>query len=161
MNVGTRGHVGELLCSLGLLAIGLFVLVDTGNIPARQTFSGVGPRLFTYIIGTVLVGSGALLAWRALAGGWRNMPEDQAAHATPDWRAFVLISAGIVLQMVVVGTAGFILAGAGLVVLVARGFGSTRVVRDVVVGLALSTAAYLTFTRLLSLSLPAGWLPFL
>jgi hypothetical protein len=44
---------------------------------------------------------------------------------------------------------------------VARGFGSTRILRDAVIGAVLVTLAYLTFTRLLSLSLPAGWLPFL
>ena len=156
-----RGHIGELLCSLGLLAIGLFVLVDSGNIPQGQSGSGVGPRAFPYLVGCGLVVCGVLLVWRALAGGWRNMPDDQAAHVTPDWRAFATISAGIVLQMVLIGWAGFILAGIVLFVLVARGFGSTRLVRDLVIGVVLVTLAYLTFTRLLSLSLPAGWLPFL
>jgi hypothetical protein len=33
--------------------------------------------------------------------------------------------------------------------------------RDAVVGAVLVAAAYLVFTRLLALSLPAGWLPFL
>jgi putative tricarboxylic transport membrane protein len=159
--MNARGHVGEFLCSLGLLAIGLFVLVDAGNIPQAQSFSGVGPRLFPYIVGTGLVVCGALLVWRVFAGGWRNMPEDQSAHANPDWRAFATISAGIVLQMVLIGWAGFVLAGVVLFVLVARGFGSTRLVRDIVIGAVLVTVAYLTFTRLLSLSLPAGWLPFL
>lgn len=156
-----RGHVGELLCSLGLLAIGVFVLVDSGNIPQGQNFSGVGPRAFPYLVGCGLGVCGALLAWRALAGGWRNMPEDQSAHAAPDWRAFATISAGILLQMLLIGWAGFILAGIVLFVLVARGFGSTRLLRDLVIGVVLVTLAYLTFTRLLSLSLPAGWLPFL
>jgi putative tricarboxylic transport membrane protein len=159
--MNARGHVGELLCSLGLLAIGLFVLVDTGNIPQGQNFSGVGPRLFPYIVGAGLGVCGVLLAWRALAGGWRNMPEDQTMHAAPDWVAFATISAGIVLQMVLIGWAGFILAGVVLFTLVARGFGSTRLVRDIAIGAVLVTLAYLTFTRLLSLSLPSGWLPFL
>ncbi len=159
MNV--RGHVGELACSLGLLLIGAFVLLDAGNIPQSQSFSGVGPRFFPYLVGTGLAVCGALLAWRALAGGWRAMPDDDGVHARADWRAFALISAGIVLQMVLIGWAGFILASVVLFVLVARGFGSVRLVRDAVVAVVLVTAAYLVFTRLLSLSLPAGWLPFL
>jgi putative tricarboxylic transport membrane protein len=63
--------------------------------------------------------------------------------------------------MAVIGWAGFIVAGIALFVLVARGFGSTRLVRDVVIAAVLVTAAYLVFTQLLALSLPAGWLPFL
>ena len=155
-----KGHVGQLACSLGLLVIGAFVLVDTGNIPEGQSFSGVGPRFFPYLVGAGLTLCGALLAWRALAGGWRAMPDDEGVHAQPDWRAFALISAGIVLQMVLIGWAGFILAGLVLFTLVARGFGSTRLVRDIVIGAVLVTVAYLVFTRLLSLTLPAGWLPF-
>lgn len=159
--MNARAHRGELLCALGLLALGLFVLIDTGNIQHGVSFSGVGPRVFPYLIGSGLVVCAGLLAWRALAGGWRNMPEDQSAHATPDWRAFGLISAGIVAQMVLIGWIGFILAGVILFTLVARGFGSTRPLRDLVVAVLVVTAAYLTFTRALSLSLPAGWLPFL
>jgi hypothetical protein len=34
-------------------------------------------------------------------------------------------------------------------------------VRDAVIGAVLCAIAYETFTRLLALSLPAGWLPFL
>lgn len=156
-----RGHAGELALSLGLLAIGVFVLVDTGTIPQGQSYAGVGPRFFPYLVGSGLAVCGALLAWRALTGGWRAMPEDARVHDTPDWRAFALISAGVVLQMAVIGFAGFILAGVAMFALVARGFGSTRVVRDVVIGAVVVTLAYLVFTQLLSLSLPAGWLFFL
>jgi len=156
-----RGHVGELACSIGLLLIGVFVLIDTGNIPQGQSFSGVGPRFFPYLVGAGLAVCGALLAWRALTGGWRAMPDDDGVHDQPDWRAFVFISAGVILQMVLIGWAGFILAGVVLFVLVARAFGSVRLVRDVVIGAVLVTLAYLVFTQLLSLSLPAGWLPFL
>lgn len=159
--MSVRGHAGELACSLGLLLIGAFVLLDTGNIPEGQSFSGVGPRFFPYLVGAGLAACGALLAWRALSGGWRAMPDDDGVHAGPDWLAFGLISAGVILQMVLIGWAGFILAGVVLFVLVARGFGSARLVRDAVVAVVLVTAAYLVFTRLLSLSLPAGWLPFL
>ena len=155
------GRVGELALSLGLLAVAAFVLLDTGTIPAGQSYAGVGPRFFPYVVGAGLAVCGALLAWRALAGGWRAMPDDEGVHDTPDWRAFLLISAGIVLQMAVIGWAGFILAGVALFVLVARGFGSARTLRDILIAAVLVTAAYLVFTRLLALSLPAGWLPFL
>jgi putative tricarboxylic transport membrane protein len=156
-----RGHLGELALSLGLVAIAAFVLLDAGTIPEGTSYAGVGPRFFPYVIGAGLAACGALLTWRALTGGWRAMPDDDAVHAAADWRAFLLISAGIVLQMAVIGWAGFIVAGIALFVLVARGFGSTRLVRDVVIAAVLVTAAYLVFTQLLALSLPAGWLPVL
>ena len=38
--------------------------------------------------------------WHALSGGWRNVPLDQEGHDAPDWIAFVIISAGVILHMV-------------------------------------------------------------
>jgi len=99
---------------------------------------------------------GTWLGWQALTGGWRNVPADEDGHAAPDWMAFALISAGIVLHMVLIGWAGFILASALLFVLIARGFGSRRPVRDLVIAIVLSTVVFFLFTQALGLSLPAG-----
>jgi putative tricarboxylic transport membrane protein len=41
---------------------------------------------------------------------------------------------------------------------VARGFGSRRMVRDLVIALVFSVAIYLFFVQLLNVGLPAGWL---
>ena len=67
-----------------------------------------------------------------------------------------IISIGIVLHMVLIGWAGFIIASTLMFVLIARGFGSKRAVRDLAVGLALVIAAYFLFTRALGLRLPPG-----
>lgn len=147
--------------SLGLLGVGAFILVDSGSIAGAEVYGGVGPRAFPYVVGSGLVACAAALLWHALAGGWRNLPEDASVHAQPDWPAFAIISAGIVAQMVLSARTGFVVAGVVLFTLVARGFGSRRLLRDLVVAVIVVVLAYLTFTRLLGLSLPAGILPFL
>lgn len=149
-------HTGEALLSLALVALGGFVLYETRGIAESQGYAQVGPRLFPYIIGAGMALCGLVLGWHALSGGWRNVPLDQEGHDAPDRVAFATISAGIVLHMAVIGTAGFILASTLLFVLVARGFGSRRLVRDALMGLALSAAAYFVFTLGLGLKLPAG-----
>ncbi|QDF96342.1 hypothetical protein CJ010_07225 [Azoarcus sp. DD4] len=156
MSTQARIRPGELLISLALLALGTFVVLETGGIAETQGYSQIGPRLFPYLIGTGLSVCGTWLAWQALTGGWRNVPQDDGTHAAPDRMAFVVVSAGVLLHMVLIAWAGFILASALLFVLVARGFGSTRPVRDLVLALALSTAAYFLFTHGLGLTLPAG-----
>lgn len=152
----SRLHVGELLISIGLFAIGAFVIYETQTIAETQGYSQVGPRLFPYIIGTGLTLCGAVLAWHAISGGWRDVPLDQEGHDDPDWVAFGLISAGIVLHMALIGWAGFILASLLLFVMIARGFGSRKPVRDLLIGAAVAVAAYFLFTKGLGLKLPAG-----
>ena len=147
---------GELLISLGLLLLGSFVVFETQGIAEAQGYAQVGPRLFPYLIGAGLTLCGGWLAWQALSGGWRAMPDEAETHAAPDRMGFLLISAGVVLHMVLIGWAGFILASTLLFVLVARGFGSVKPVRDVAIAALLSTIVYFLFTRGLGLSLPAG-----
>ena len=152
-------HAGEFVLALGLAALGAFILFETHTIAETTSYSGVGPRLFPYLIGIGLGACGVVLAWQALTGGWRNLPVDDD-HAMPDWVAFATISAGIVLQMAIIGIAGFVIASAILFVLIARGYGSRRLLRDTLIALVLSTAVYLLFTKALGLNLPAGLIVF-
>ena len=84
------------------------------------------------------------------------MPLDQEGHDAPDWPAFAIVSAGIVLHMAIIGWAGFIIASTLLFVLIARGFGSRRPVRDALVAVLLAVAVFFIFTLGLGLSLPKG-----
>jgi putative tricarboxylic transport membrane protein len=148
-------HAGEFALSIGLIALGSFIIFETQGIAEAQSYSGVGPRLFPYLIGVGLTLCGAVLGWQAVSGGWRHVPIDDN-HATPDWISFGVISAGIVLHMIVIGWAGFILASTLLFVLIARGFGSKRPVRDVLIAVVLATVVFVVFTKGLGLNLPKG-----
>ena len=149
-------HPGELLISFGLIALGSFVVYGTQSIAETQGYAQIGPRLFPYLIGVGMTLCGAVLGWQALSGGWRNVPLDQEGHDAPDWLSFAVISAGIVLHMLVIGWAGFIIASTLLFVLVARGFGSRRPVRDAIIAVMLAVVVFVIFTVGLGLSLPRG-----
>jgi len=149
-------HLGEMLISFGLIALGSFVVFETQSIAETQGYAQIGPRLFPYIIGVGLTLCGAVLGWHAVTGGWRNVPLDQEGHDAPDWLAFFIISAGIVLHMVVIGWAGFIIASTLLFVLIARGFGSRRYIRDALIAVVLATVVFFVFTSGLGLKLPSG-----
>ena len=114
------------LISLGLLALGSFVIYETQGIAEAQGYAQVGPRLFPYLDRRRARRSAARCSagTRSPAAGG-TCRSTKAVHATPDWMAFCVISAGIVLHMLIIGWAGFILASILLFVLVARGFGST------------------------------------
>ncbi len=156
MTARSSVNPGELLLSLGLVALGAYVVFGTGGIAESRSYAQIGPRLFPYLIGAGLTLCGAVLAWHALTGGWRNLPFGQEGHAAPDWPAFAIVSAGIVLHMVIIGWAGFIIASTLLFVLIARGFGSRRPGRDAIVAVLLAVAVFFIFTLGLGLNLPRG-----
>jgi putative tricarboxylic transport membrane protein len=148
-------RAGEVALSLGLVLLGAFVVFETGSIADVSGYAGIGPRLFPYVIGAGLATCGAVLGWQALTAGWRSAPGEEA-HPAPDRAAFIVISGAIVLHMVLIGWAGFVIASTLLFALVARGYGSARPVRDVLIGAALATVAFLVFTAGLGLNLPKG-----
>ncbi len=147
---------GELLVSLGLLALGVYVLVQIQSLGTAQGYEQIGPRLFPYIVGTGLVVFGAILSWHALSGGWRNVPMDQEGHNNPDWLAFGIIGAALILHMALIGSIGFTIASTLLFALVARGFGSRQWLRNLGIGAVVGAATYYLFTLALGLHLPAS-----
>src|SRR5262245_28950156 len=146
--------LGQLFVSLGLLAIGGYTLVEARSIEAIRGYEQLGPRLFPNLIGACLLIIGTLLGWQAVAGGWRLMPE--AEHPPPYWPAFGFIGAALIFQMATIASLGFVASSTVLIVLVARGMGSRRWLRDLAIGLALAAAAYYFTTMVLHLYLPAS-----
>jgi putative tricarboxylic transport membrane protein len=72
------------------------------------------------------------------------------------WRPVALIAAGILLNLLLAETGGFIVASAALFWFVARAFDAGHPLRDALFAVGVSVAAFLLFGRILDLQLPAG-----
>ena len=150
MTTGRSLRVGEAALGGGVLVLGLFIAFETTR-GLGPTSGVVGPALFPYLIAAGLVVVGASLLREAFAG--------HIAHEGGfelDWIAVVLVSAGLVIQMFLLETLGWIPATTLLFIAVARAFGSRRLVIDAALGVALTAASFVMFNYGLGLNLPAG-----
>ena len=147
---------GELLLALGIAALGLFFAVQTAAIDVSPGYARVGPRVFPWVIAGALMALGLWLARDAWTHRW--IGETPAERADFDWRAFVLIGAGLALHMALIGRAGFVIASTVLFVCIARAFGNRRIERATAIGFILTLVVFVGFTRGLGLELPAGLL---
>jgi putative tricarboxylic transport membrane protein len=147
-----RSSLAGLLIGLGLIAIAAVIATDAMNMRVPPVHAKVGPRVFPYVVSSGMAVAGAVIAWQA----WRRTftVEDQQT----DWGAVAVIAAGLILHMNLLKPAGFVPAAAVLFLSVTFAFGSRRYLRDAAVGLVLAAVAYLSFTKLLGLQLPAGLL---
>ena len=68
----------------------------------------------------------------------------------------LIVTVGLILQMLLMKPAGFVIATAVLFVAVAYALGSRRILLNAAVGLLLCAITYVAFTRGLGLVLPAG-----
>jgi putative tricarboxylic transport membrane protein len=142
-------------CGIGiaLLLIAAALWFDATQLPPPPA-TGVGPsaamRLVAVFVG-ILGLAHFVSAWRARAAG-HDTPTDVGNH-----RSLGIVVAALVGQIVLLELgAGFILSSLWLFGLTARGFGERVGFKVVAIGLALSVAVYLFFTKALSLALPAG-----
>lgn len=154
----TRGGRGPLALAAGIVALGLGFCAGAFAIPGEAAYAGVGPRAFPLMIGGALAILGVIFA--ASVGRGREIRaeggEDVDGSLPADWTAIGWVLGGLVLAVLLIERAGFLLSAGLLFVLTARGFGSTRVLRDATVGLALAVLIFLLFARALGVSLPGG-----
>jgi len=114
----------------------------------------------------IVLGGLALTGLAVAAGGLRSrarraargrrdaVPGASLPH--PGVRPIAFVAAGLVLDLLLAETAGFVVASAVLFWFVARAFDPRHPLRDAAFGVAVSTGAYLLFGRVLDLPLPAG-----
>ena len=150
MTTGRSLRVGEAAFGGGVLTLGIFIAFETTR-GMGSTNAVVGPALFPYLIAAGLVIVGASLLREAFAG--------HIAHEGGfelDWIAVALVSAGLLIQIFLLETLGWIPATALLFIAVARAFGSRRLLTDAVLGVALTAASFVVFNYGLGLNLPGG-----
>ena len=151
----------ELVLSLAVLALGIAVAVGASQLSGAGGYARVGPNVAPAVIAVGLILLGTWLTYETLSGGWRNaIPDDPATRGEHRFHAgaFIWVSLGLLLQMLLIHRAGFVIAQAALFACVARGFGSEKFLRDIGVGVFLGLAVFLFFVKFLNVNLPAGWL---
>ena len=132
-----------------LLAVAAVVLGDAAGQTTAAAY-GIGPAAMPYVVAALLA---ALGVGHVVAAFRDGLPVPDAA----DGAAIGSILLGLVgLLFCVAFGAGFILATTILFAATARAFGRRALLADAAIGLALGVAIHLLFSKLLTLSLPAG-----
>lgn len=139
------------LVAAGFILVGLLAVWQTSIIPS-VAYATVGPSIFPMMITIFILILGAALALSALRGGWAH---DQDGTIT-ELGSLAYVGAGLVLNAVLINVIGFILSSTIMFALVARGFGSEKLLRDALVGFGLAFVSYIGFDRLLGYKIGSG-----
>ena len=117
----------------------------------------MGPRVFPYAVGLVLVAAGAAVLIGALRGA-RAEPEageDVDTDAPTDWVTLAKVVIGFALHVLLVDALGWALAGALLFAVVSWALGGNPV-KATAVGLVLGFVLQAAFVSGLGVTLPVG-----
>ncbi|MCQ4160732.1 tripartite tricarboxylate transporter TctB family protein [Roseomonas sp. GC11] len=152
----TPEAVPDLFVGLFVLVLGLLCLWQAWAIPVTPIYAQVGPKFVPYLVGMLVVAVGGGLTAAALRGGWsRDLEEVQEAPPV-NWRALGLLGVGLLANLVLIDSLGFVFAATAQFVLVAAAFGSRHPLRDLGIGVAVTLGAYLAFDKLLGVNIGAG-----
>ena len=151
----------EVVLSLGVSALGIATAIGTAQLPSAGGYARIGPNVAPAVIASGLILLGIWLLFETFTGGWRNaVSDDPLVRGEHRFHpsAFLWVSAGVIAEILLIHTGGFVIAQAALFACVARGFGSAKLPRDFGIGLVLGLAVFLFFVKFLNVNLPAGWL---
>lgn len=150
MTTGRTLRMGEAVLGGGLLALGVFIAVETLRAPMTGSLLA-GPALFPCLIAAGLVLVGLAVLREAFAG---HIAREGGLEL--DGPALALTAAGLAVQFLLVEALGWIPAAALLFMAVARAFGSRRPLVDAALGIGLAAGTYVVFNHALGLNLPLG-----
>lgn len=140
-----------------LLLFGAYTIYDATTL--KVGFGDpVGPRVFPYIIGAVMVALGVLLGL-ATARGDRGEPEegeDVDLSVRPDMVTVLKLVAILVFNIATIDFLGWAITGAILFAGCAWALGSRTLLRDIVVGVVLSVGSWYFFYSGLDIPLSPG-----
>ncbi|KQW72743.1 tripartite tricarboxylate transporter TctB family protein [Ensifer sp. Root127] len=151
--IHSKPALPELTLSIGVLLVAGVIAWQTSLMAVSPLYAKVGPTVFPYLTAAGLTVLAVSLLWSALRGGWQD---EEEKSTPPDWRSIAYVAAGLVANVVLIGSVGFTAASVIMFVLIARGFGSRRPMRDAACGLLLALAAYFGFAKLLGVNIGGG-----
>jgi putative tricarboxylic transport membrane protein len=140
-----------------LVAGGLFLLYHAFQIKPAAGFVVVGPEVFPIIVSLWLIGVGGALALRTtLVPDWNLAYQATEEGLSTHWPTVWAVGGLLVAYALTLDPLGYIVATAVFIPACARVLGSQSLVRDTVVGLAVSVVVYFFFTQVLEIRLPKG-----
>lgn len=148
----------DLAVGLFVVLLGLICLWQAAVIPVTPLYAQVGPKFTPYLVGGLVTIVGLGLTGMALRGGWSKDLEEVADAPPTNWRALGLLGAGLLVNLLLIDSLGFVFAATAQFVLVAAAFGSRRFLRDLVVALVLTLAVWFGFVEVLGVNIGAGLL---
>lgn len=144
-----RVDVAGLAIALILLALAGLIWWDMTTLQLSSVY-GLGPKAMSVIVAIGL----AILAVGNAIGALRG---DLPARDHLDWKPIVLILGGLasLIALIALG-GGFMLGTAILFAATSTAFGRRAILVDFAIGLLIAVVVYVLFSKLLTLSLPAG-----
>jgi putative tricarboxylic transport membrane protein len=142
------------LVGASVLLLSAFFGFGIAYIDGQSGYAGLSPRFLPTVVTVGLAMCGLLLIFRSETIQTLPSEKSTAVDSEDRFKRLMIIIAGLVAHILLIGSLGFVLAGALLLATTAKAYGSAHLIRNAFLGLAISLSIWLVFTQLLGLNLP-------
>ncbi|HUF81338.1 MAG TPA: tripartite tricarboxylate transporter TctB family protein [Burkholderiales bacterium] len=143
-----------------MIVLAVVYLFATTRVPVLQIGDPLGPRAFPYLVGIAAITAAVWLLVEAAARTRTGAKDAQPAAQSHHPLAVALVLAWMLAFYTVLEALGFIVATALFLLGLTGYFNRNRWVTNIFASLLFPIGVYIAFTRVLSISLPRGVLPF-
>ncbi|RBY83020.1 tripartite tricarboxylate transporter TctB family protein [Geodermatophilus sp. TF02-6] len=153
-------NTGELVMTVALGALGVYLVLDAGTIAVPGSANTVGPRFFPYLVGGLVIATALALGYRVFRGdrGPADESEDVDPTAGTSWRAVGVIAVAFLAHALLINVVGWPLAVTLMFGTVAWALGARGIVRPLLAGGITSIVVWVVFVKALNVALPGGTL---
>ena len=123
MTSGWGLRIGEAVLGAVVLGLGLFIATETSLMEVAASNAAIGPRLFPFLVAAGLLAVGAAVLWQAFFG---HIAHERGFEL--DWRAVALVAGGLLLQIFLIESLGWIIASTLMFLAATLAFRERRVV---------------------------------
>ena len=123
-----------------------------------QGSSIVSPQTFPYMVAAFTSLVGLVLILDVIRGNHGTPYGDEPGDPLipVNYKTLLIVAAAIGLHVILLETAGYIIAATICFLGVAYGFGSRKILKDLLVSLTFAVIVYFSFTKGLNINLPSG-----
>jgi putative tricarboxylic transport membrane protein len=149
---------GELAMTVLLGVLGLYLVVDAGNIAIPGSTNTIGPRFFPYLVGGLVIATALGLGFRILRGdrGPADESEDVDPTAGTSWQQVGIVAVAFLAHALLINVVGWPLAVTLMFATIAWALGARGIVRPLIAGGVTSVVVWIVFVKALNVALPGG-----
>jgi putative tricarboxylic transport membrane protein len=158
LNKLSKQGKGELAFASSFFLLGIFVAWDTAGMDIPQDNSIVSPQTFPYMVAAFasLVGLGLIVDVLRGKHGVPDGDEPGAPYTPLNWKTMGIVATAIGLHVILLETAGYVIAATVCFWGVAYAFGSRRIWKDLGISALFALIVYFAFSKGLNINLPSG-----
>ncbi|TQR36719.1 tripartite tricarboxylate transporter TctB family protein [Brevibacillus brevis] len=147
--------------SLFFALVGALFIAESQNISSSAYGSQVGPNMFPFGLGVILILLSLRLLWETYKKGVvASTSEPQSPQSPLRYKRFLFILAATVLYVLLLEPLGYVIASFAFLLYAFTMMGSKSVLKSAIVSLLFSVGVYVIYVHLLKGTLPGlpAWL---